>query len=85
MLQFVNSIKLTGDSIVYACGPEPMMARIASICSENKVACQVSVESVMACGMGACLGCSRPDKKGSYTHVCLNGPVYDAEKLEWNM
>jgi dihydroorotate dehydrogenase electron transfer subunit len=81
----LKSIEFTKDSTVYACGPEPMMAGIASMCHEKNVACQVSVESVMACGMGACLGCSRPDKNGSYTHVCLNGPVFDAEKLEWNM
>lgn len=81
----LKSIDMPDDSIVYACGPEPMLAGIAAICHENKIGCQVSVESVMACGMGACLGCSRPDKKGSYTHVCLNGPVFDAEKLEWNM
>lgn len=83
--EILKSIEFTGESIVYACGPEPMLAGIASICRENMVACQVSVESVMACGMGACLGCSRPDKNGSYTHVCLNGPVFDAEKLEWNI
>ncbi len=47
------------------------------------IPCQVSVESVMACGMGACLGCSRPGKDGTYTHVCLNGPVYNAEDLVW--
>lgn len=81
----LKSIELTGDATVYACGPEPMMAGVATLCQQNNVRCQVSVESVMACGMGACLGCSRPDKKGSYTHVCLNGPVFDAEKLEWNM
>ena len=83
--EILKSLDFSSGSTVYACGPEPMMSGIASICHEHKVACQVSVESVMACGMGACLGCSRPDKKGSYTHVCLNGPVFDAEKLEWNM
>ncbi|MFT5697631.1 MAG: dihydroorotate dehydrogenase electron transfer subunit [Desulforhopalus sp.] len=83
--EILKSLDIATSSTVYACGPEPMMASIAAICSEISVACQVSVESVMACGMGACLGCSRPDKKGSYTHVCLNGPVFDAEKLEWNI
>lgn len=81
----LKASQVTGDSTVYGCGPELMLAGLAKICKEVGVACQVSVESVMACGMGACLGCSRPDKKGSYIHVCLNGPVFDAEKLEWNM
>ena len=83
--EILKSITLPENSTVYACGPEAMMAGVAGICAEAQVACQVSVESVMACGMGACLGCSRPDKTGSYTHVCLNGPVFDAEKLEWNI
>lgn len=70
---------------VYACGPEPMLAAIGAICKKTGVPCQVSIESVMACGMGACLGCSRPAKNGTYTHVCLQGPVYDAEELVWNI
>jgi dihydroorotate dehydrogenase electron transfer subunit len=81
----LKSLEFSANATVYACGPEPMMAGVAELCRQKHVSCQVSVESVMACGMGACLGCSRPDKKGSYTHVCLNGPVFDAEKLEWNM
>ncbi len=68
---------------VYCCGPEAMMAGVAAWCKTMGNPCQVSVESVMACGMGACLGCSRPAKDGTYTHVCLNGPVYNAEDLLW--
>ena len=71
--------------LVYGCGPEPMLAGIHTICHKRGIRCQVSVESVMACGMGACLGCSRPKKSGGYTHVCLNGPVYDAEDLLWSI
>lgn len=80
-----NSLEVKKTCIVYVCGPESMMQNMAKLCNEQGLKCQVSVESVMACGMGACLGCARPDKNGSYTHVCLNGPVYDAEKLEWNI
>ena len=61
-----------------------MMDGIRQLCKPQGISCQVSVESVMACGMGACLGCSKPAKNGTYTHVCLNGPVYDAEELVWN-
>jgi dihydroorotate dehydrogenase electron transfer subunit len=79
-----KSLKLPAGCTVYCCGPEPMMNGIRQLCKPKGVRCQVSVESVMACGMGACLGCSKPAKKGAYTHVCLNGPVYDAEELVWN-
>ena len=81
----MESMELPSGCIVYSCGPEPMMAGVSELCKSMGIACQVSVESVMACGMGACLGCSRPAKKGGYTHVCLNGPVYDAEELVWKI
>ena len=83
--EILQSITLPPGSNVYCCGPEPMMAGVHRICRSHGVPCQVSVESIMACGMGACLGCSRPAKDGSLTHVCLNGPVYDSEDLSWTM
>lgn len=76
---------LPANTVVYSCGPEPMMAGVSAICKQHGYACQVSVESVMACGMGACLGCTRPAKNGTYTHVCIHGPVYNAEELVWNI
>jgi dihydroorotate dehydrogenase electron transfer subunit len=84
-VEILETIDLPEHCTVYACGPEPMLAAASGFCKKNTIPCQVSVESVMACGMGACLGCSRPAKNGTYTHVCLNGPVYDAEKLVWNI
>lgn len=83
--EIMQSLTMPPGSTVYACGPEPMMAGVRKICLSQGIPCQVSVESVMACGMGACLGCSRPAKNGGYTHVCLHGPVYDAEDLLWTM
>ncbi len=76
---------LPADCAVYCCGPEPMMARISALCKERNFSCQVSVESVMACGMGACLGCSKPSKSGGYVHVCLDGPIFDSEDIAWNL
>ncbi len=80
----LKSISFNADCTVYACGPEPMMAGVYDLCRVAGSPCQVSVESVMACGMGACLGCSRLTKEGVYAHVCLNGPVFNAEELIWN-
>jgi len=81
----MESVELPAGCTVYSCGPEPMMAGVGALCKSLGIPCQVSVESVMACGMGACLGCSRPASNGTYTHVCLNGPVYDAEELIWKI
>lgn len=79
------SLALPSPGTVYCCGPEPMLAGMTVLCRDRGYACQVSVESVMACGMGACLGCSRPGRDGGYVHVCLDGPVFDAEEMAWNI
>lgn len=81
----LRTLTLTPNTQVYACGPEPMMAAINDYCLAHELGCQVSVESVMACGMGACLGCNRPVGDGKYVHVCLDGPVFDAKELKWNL
>ncbi|WP_205623638.1 dihydroorotate dehydrogenase electron transfer subunit [Desulfogranum japonicum] len=70
---------------VYVCGPHPLMAAIARQCQAADVPCQVSLETHMACGLGACLGCTiyAPDK--SYRHVCKHGPVFDANEVLWTL
>ncbi len=79
----IKSMELQDDTVVYACGPEGMMEQLHQFCNKRGYECQVSVESVMACGMGACLGCNIPAKDGSYVHVCFEGPVFNAEELVW--
>lgn len=81
----LKGLQLSADTLVYACGPEPMMGAISEFCEKRNLRCQVSVESVMACGMGACLGCNRPVGDGKYVHVCLDGPVFESKELEWNL
>ena len=76
--------QLDPGTVVYACGPEPMLARVHRICVDRGLSCQVSIESVMACGMGACLGCNVDAAGGGYLHVCIDGPVFNAEDLVWN-
>ena len=82
----LSSLPPAPDAVVYACGPPLMLAAIARFCRSKKIACQVSVESAMACGMGACLGCAMPaadGNHGGYVHVCVDGPVFNAETLPW--
>jgi dihydroorotate dehydrogenase electron transfer subunit len=69
---------------VYACGPYPMLRAVAGLCSGRDWRCQVSLETIMACGLGACLGCTvqKADKTG-YVHVCRKGPVFDAGEVAW--
>ncbi len=79
----VKAAELPEQTVVYACGPEAMMKQLHLYCETRGIECQVSVESVMACGMGACLGCNIPSKKGHYVHVCYEGPVFQAKELVW--
>jgi dihydroorotate dehydrogenase electron transfer subunit len=69
--------------IIYACGPMDMLACIAGIANKYRIACQVSIEAMMACGMGACLGCAVASRNHSdhYLHACLDGPVFDIQEL----
>ena len=69
--------------LICSCGPHLMLKKVAAIASENGIPCQVSIETMMACGMGACLGCAVPanDPSGHYKHACIDGPVFDAETI----
>ena len=58
----------------YVCGPMPMMAATAKLCALASIPCEVSLESHMACGLGACLGCPVHGADGQYRHVCKHGP-----------
>lgn len=75
-------------SIVYACGPLPMLKRIYGILGEYPIPCQVLLEQRMACAVGACLGCVTEIKTASgentYVRVCKEGPVFNIEDIVWD-
>lgn len=77
-----QKLKDEGYSVVYACGPTPMLAYIKSICQEANVKCWISMEARMACGMGVCLGCTIPTTEG-YKRCCKDGPIFDGTILEF--
>ncbi len=68
-----------------ACGPEPMLAAVARLAQHLEVPCQVSLETPMACGIGACFSCVARvrDDSGSwdYKRTCVEGPIFDAERI----
>ncbi|MDD2389392.1 MAG: dihydroorotate dehydrogenase electron transfer subunit [Desulfobacterales bacterium] len=70
--------------LVCACGPLPMLKKVARLAIRCSVTCLISLESHMACGIGACLGCAveAADSSGNYYHVCKDGPVFDASLLK---
>jgi len=68
-----------GSAAVYACGPPPMLDAVAALCSAHDVACELAMESPMACGYGACFGCAVPKGDGGYARLCVDGPVVRGE------
>lgn len=73
---------------VYACGPEPMLKKVAELTERNGLPCQISLERRMACGLGVCLSCAVPIRTNAseweYERVCKEGPVFDAGEVLWD-
>ena len=67
---------------IAVCGPKPMMMAMASYAKRTGIPCEVSLENMMACGLGACLCCVEETKDGNVC-VCKEGPVFDVDKLKW--
>ena len=67
---------------VFCCGPEPLMRAVAGIAREAGVACWVSMEKRMACGVGACLSCVVETHEGK-RRSCVDGPVFNAKDVVW--
>lgn len=68
---------------VYVCGPEPMQRAVAMLAADAGVACQISLERLMACGIGACLSCVVSTRDG-LKRACVDGPVFNAEEVVWD-
>ena len=78
----------SSKTIIYACGPEEMLARVAAISSEFDISCQVSLERMMACGTGLCQSCAvkcidKQTRETGYKLCCKDGPVFWADEIVW--
>ncbi len=69
-------------SYIYTCGPKPMMQAVAKIAREKNIPCEVSLENLMACGVGACLCCVEDTVEG-HVCVCKEGPIFNIDRLKW--
>ncbi len=69
---------------ISTCGPKPMMVAVAKFAKANNIPCEVSLENMMACGLGACLCCVEKTVKGNVC-VCKEGPVFNIEDLTWQI
>jgi len=70
--------------LVITCGPKPMMRKVAEICQKQRLDCYVIIETIMACGIGVCLGCSIKMQSGEMKCVCRKGPVFNAKEVDWD-
>lgn len=72
---------------IACCGPEPMMEAVSEIAKAHAVPCEVSLETPMACGTGICFTCvakiKQKDGQWDYQRTCIEGPVFDVEKIVW--
>jgi dihydroorotate dehydrogenase electron transfer subunit len=103
---FLNHLKQAGkensqSSGIYGCGPAPMLSALSKIAEQHGMDCQMSLESRMACGIGACLGCAVKTKATAdsartlgtggqaqscyYKRVCADGPVFNSRELVWEV
>ncbi len=67
---------------IASCGPKPMMVAVAKVAREKGISCEVSLENMMACGVGACLCCVEKTTEGNLC-VCKEGPVFEINRLLW--
>ncbi len=83
---FVTNHSVLGESFdrIATCGPTPMMKAIARYACEKGIACEASLENMMACGLGACLCCVEKTTEGNLC-VCKDGPVFNVKRLLWQI
>ena len=79
------AVLLEGDdapsAAVYACGPPAMLEAVRQMCAARGVVAELAMETPMACGFGACFGCSVPLVEGGYMRLCVDGPVVRGDAI----
>jgi dihydroorotate dehydrogenase electron transfer subunit len=89
LFELVVNRQRTRPALLYACGPLVMLYHVARWSMTHNVPSQLSLESLMACGIGACLGCALPaphpddPMTDHYLHVCKDGPIFKAGSIAW--
>jgi dihydroorotate dehydrogenase electron transfer subunit len=83
--EIINDLDI---AVVYSCGPMPMLSAITTITNSLSVVHQCAVEEAMACGIGVCMTCVLPvtneDGSVSMLRSCIDGPVMDGSKVQWD-
>ena len=84
----LRTLKPGPDTVVYCCGPMPMMRAVHGVCAELDALCYASLEALMACGDGVCMGCvveaNVEIEAERMVRVCSDGPVFDSRIINWS-
>ncbi len=81
--QYLMPLIDKNNTVVYTCGPEGMLKAVTKVIGDLGVPCQISLEAAMACGVGACLGCTCVSgANGGYPKVCKDGPVFWSSEVK---
>ncbi|MEI8092625.1 MAG: dihydroorotate dehydrogenase electron transfer subunit [Spirochaetales bacterium] len=86
VVEFLKTLSsgLTDKAFVWACGPQPMLKAVHLWTRSREVPCWVSLEEIMACGVGACMGCTvETTDERRVVRVCTEGPVLASEAVKW--
>ena len=82
----------TDDIKIFSCGPSPMMKAVAKFSIDNTIECDLALETIMACGIGICQGCtivknndeSNNTYRNKYALACMDGPIFNLQNLEYD-
>lgn len=74
-----DKINTDDYDVIYACGPNSMLETLSKKNKNSEI--QISMEARMACGIGACLGCTVENNHGEFVRVCKDGPVFDSKEI----
>ena len=81
------ALSTTASVMLYACGPEGMLAATAKTAARHGRPCQVSVERIMGCGLGGCYSCVVLTRQAGapphFVRSCIEGPVFEADRILW--
>ncbi|MBN1481404.1 dihydroorotate dehydrogenase electron transfer subunit [candidate division KSB1 bacterium] len=86
LIPYLENLSENASKSLFVCGPTPMLRTVQTIAQQYNIAAQVSVETIMACGFGACVGCAVPMKhpvpgKKEYYLACKDGPVFHMHEI----
>lgn len=73
-----------GGGTIYGCGPVPMLRALKRVAEASGLEAYLSLEAIMGCGVGACMGCVWPLTSGggpSYARLCVDGPILECRQV----